>query len=101
MSWPETAGCATAGNAGGALAAYAARAGMESWVLMPEDTPVINQKECLPHGAKVFAVNGLIDDCGRLIREGMKEMGRRCLDPQGAVSDRGQENDGAGIGGTV
>ena len=37
----------TAGNAGGALAAYAARAGMESWVLMPEDTPVINQKECL------------------------------------------------------
>ena len=65
----------TAGNAGGALAAYAARAGMESWVFMPEDTPVINQKECLLHGANVFAVNGLIDDCGRLIREGMKEMG--------------------------
>ena len=65
----------TAGNAGGALAAYAARAGMESWVLMPKDTPVINQKECLLHGANVFAVNGLIDDCGRLIREGTKEMG--------------------------
>ena len=63
----------TAGNAGGALAAYAARAGMESWVLMPEDTPVINQNECFLHGAKVFAVNGLIDDCGKLVREGMKE----------------------------
>ena len=64
----------TAGNAGGALAAYAARAGMEAWVLMPEDTPVINQKECFLHGAKVFAVNGLIDDCGKLVRDGMKTM---------------------------
>ena len=65
----------TAGNAGGALAAYAARAGMECFVFMPDDTPVINQKECLLHGAKVFAVNGLIDDCGRLVREGAKAMG--------------------------
>ncbi len=65
----------TAGNAGGALAAYAARAGMESWVFMPDDTPVINQKECLLHGANVFAVDGLIDDCGKLVREGMSEMG--------------------------
>ena len=65
----------TAGNAGGALAAYAARAGIESWVFMPEDTPVINQKECLLHGAKVYAVNGLIDDCGRLVREGAEAMG--------------------------
>ena len=65
----------TAGNAGGALAAYAARAGMESWVFMPEDTPIINQKECLLHGAKVYAVDGLIDDCGKLVREGMSEMG--------------------------
>ena len=64
----------TAGNAGGALAAYAARAGIESWVLMPEDTPVINQKECALHGANAYTVNGLIDDCGRLIREGAKEM---------------------------
>ena len=65
----------TAGNAGGALAAYASRAGIESWVFMPEDTPVINQKECLLHGAKVYAVNGLIDDCGRLVREGAEAMG--------------------------
>ena len=65
----------TAGNAGGALAAYAARAGMESWIFMPADTPVINQKECLLHGANVFAVDGLIDDCGKLVREGMSEMG--------------------------
>ena len=65
----------TAGNAGGALAAYAARAGLESWVLMPEDTPIINQKECVLHGANVYAVNGLIDDCGKLVGEGKSEMG--------------------------
>jgi len=65
----------TAGNAGGALAAYAARAGIEAWVFMPEDTPVINQKECLLHGANVYTVNGLIDDCGRLVHEGAEAMG--------------------------
>jgi len=65
----------TAGNAGGALAAYAARAGLESWVFMPEDTPIINQKECVLHGANVYAVNGLIDDCGKLVGEGKSEMG--------------------------
>ena len=64
----------TAGNAGGALAAYAARAGIECWVFMPEDTPVINQKECVLHGANAFTVNGLIDDCGRLVREGAEAM---------------------------
>lgn len=60
----------TAGNAGGALAAYAARAGMEAYVFMPEDTPVINQKECYLAGAKTFLVNGLITDCGRIVGEG-------------------------------
>ena len=64
----------TAGNAGGALAAYAARAGIECWVFMPEDTPVINQNECALHGANAFTVNGLIDDCGRLVREGAEAM---------------------------
>ena len=64
----------TAGNAGGALAAYAARAGMESWVFMPEDTPVINQIECVLGGAQTFAVNGLIDDCGKIVREGREAM---------------------------
>jgi threonine synthase len=60
----------TAGNAGGALAAYAARAGMEVFVFMPADTPFINQMEAHLAGAKVFLVDGLITDCGRLVREG-------------------------------
>lgn len=60
----------TAGNAGGATALYAARAGMECVVLMPEDTPKINQMECQLAGAKTFLVNGLINDCGRMIGEG-------------------------------
>jgi threonine synthase len=65
----------TAGNAGGALAAYGARAGMEVFVFMPEDTPVINQLEAYLAGAKVFLVNGLINDCGRLVREGAQALG--------------------------
>jgi threonine synthase len=65
----------TAGNAGGALAAYGARAGMEVYVFMPEDTPVINQMEAYLAGAKVYLVNGLITDCGRLVREGTERMG--------------------------
>jgi threonine synthase len=65
----------TAGNAGGALAAYGARAGMEVYVFMPEDTPVINQVEAHLAGARVFLVNGLITDCGRLVREGAGPMG--------------------------
>ena len=62
----------TAGNAGGAMAAYAARAGMEAYVFMPEDTPTINKKECYLAGAKTFLVNGLITDCGRIVGEGKK-----------------------------
>jgi threonine synthase len=65
----------TAGNAGGALAAYGARAGMEVFVFMPNDTPVINQMEAHLAGAKVFLVNGLITDCGRIVREGTERMG--------------------------
>ncbi len=65
----------TAGNAGGALAAYAARAGMEAFVFMPEDTPIINQLESHLAGARVFLVNGLITDCGRIVREGAERMG--------------------------
>jgi threonine synthase len=64
----------TAGNAGGALAAYGARAGMEVFVFMPEDTPIINQIEASLAGAKVFLVNGLINDCGRIVREGVERM---------------------------
>lgn len=65
----------TAGNAGGAAAAYAARAGLECFVFMPEDTPVINKYECALAGAKTFLVNGLINDCGRIVREGKERMG--------------------------
>lgn len=64
----------TAGNAGGAMAAYAARAGIEAYVFMPADTPVINKLECVAAGAHVFLVNGLITDCGALVRNGTEKM---------------------------
>ncbi len=65
----------TAGNAGGALAAYGARAGMEVFVFMPVDTPAANQFECVQAGARVFLVDGVITDCGRFVREGRDAMG--------------------------
>lgn len=65
----------TAGNAGGALAAYGARAGMEVFVFMPDDTPAINQVEAALCGARVFLVNGLISDCGKIVREGSEKAG--------------------------
>ena len=65
----------TAGNAGGAMAAYAARAGIEAFVFMPDDTPSINRKECFLAGAKTFLVNGLITDCGRIVGEGRAKKG--------------------------
>ncbi len=65
----------TAGNAGGALAAYAARAGLEAFVFMPHDTPVVNQIECVLAGARVFLVAGLISDCGALVRRHQGAMG--------------------------
>ncbi len=65
----------TAGNAGGALAAYGARAGMEVFVFMPEDTPLINKVEAHLCGARVFLVNGLITDCGKVVRDGATKLG--------------------------
>ena len=65
----------TAGNAGGAAAAYAARAGMDCYVFMPADTPVINQYEAIAYGAHAYRVNGLINDCGRIVNEGKQVMG--------------------------
>ena len=55
----------SAGNAGGALAAYAARAGMECYLFMPRDTPKANIVECVAMGAHVTLVDGLITDCGK------------------------------------
>lgn len=54
----------SAGNAGGALSAYAARAGMESHIFMPRDTPKANVVECEMAGAHVTLIDGLITDCG-------------------------------------
>jgi threonine synthase len=59
----------SAGNAAGALAAYAAAAGLESHIFMPIDVPQANLVECRAFGAQVFLVNGLISDCARLIAE--------------------------------
>ncbi len=57
----------TNGNAGAALAAYAARAGLDAHVFCPSDTPAINIREIATLGARVYRVEGLIDDCGRLV----------------------------------
>lgn len=63
----------TNGNAGAALAAYASRAGIETLVLCPDDTPDINVREIAAQGARVFRVNGLIDDCGAIVGKGAAE----------------------------
>jgi threonine synthase len=65
----------TAGNAGGALAAYGARAGLEVFVFMPADTPAALQHECVQYGANVFTVDGLITDCARIVRQGCEPAG--------------------------
>ena len=59
----------SAGNAAGALAAYAARAGMEAHLFMPADTPRANIIECEQTGAFVTLVDGLITDCGKIVAE--------------------------------
>jgi len=63
----------TNGNAGAALAAYAARADMEAVVVCPAETPEINVRETAAYGARVWVADGQIDECGRLIREGAAE----------------------------
>ena len=69
----------SAGNAGGALAAYAARAGLEAHIFMPSDTPRANIVECRELGAHVVLIDGLITDCGaeiarRKVAEGWFDM---------------------------
>ena len=59
----------TAGNAGGALAAYAAAAGLKAHVFMPTDSPAAFQIECRSAGAHLELVDGLITDCGRIVGE--------------------------------
>ncbi len=65
----------SAGNAGGALAAYAAAAGIEAHIFMPKDVPLANRMECDYYGAHVTLVDGLISDCGRMVAERIKEDG--------------------------
>ena len=65
----------TAGNAGGAAAAYAAKAGIESFIFMPSDTPVAFQVECEQHGAIVEKIDGLISDCGKIVAERKASVG--------------------------
>jgi threonine synthase len=65
----------TAGNAGGALAAYAAAAGLDAHVFMPRDVPLANYLEAKAFGANVRLVDGLISDCGRLVAEGKDSEG--------------------------
>jgi threonine synthase len=59
----------SAGNAGGALAAYAAAAGIEAYIFMPKDVPMANRMECDYYGARVTLVDGLIGDCARMVAE--------------------------------
>lgn len=65
----------TAGNAGGALSAYAARVGMEAHIFMPKDAPEANKKEVALNGAKLTLVDGLIGDAGKLSREMAEQEG--------------------------
>ena len=65
----KTLAIPTAGNAGGAMAAYAARAGMGAVVVMPADTPRCNVMECEATGADVRKIDGLISDCGKYVAE--------------------------------
>jgi len=65
----------TNGNAGAALSAYATRAGIRTTVFCPEDTPEVNVSEIALQGSDVYRVNGLIDDCGKIIGQGKEEAG--------------------------
>ena len=59
----------SAGNAGGALAAYAAAAGIEAHIFMPQDVPLANQVECIAYGAHMTLIDGLISDCAKIVAE--------------------------------
>jgi threonine synthase len=65
----------TNGNAGAALAAYASRCGIKTTIFCPEDTPEVNLSEIALQGASVYRVNGLIDDCGKIVAEGKAKVG--------------------------
>jgi threonine synthase len=64
----------TNGNAGAAMAAYCAAAGIESYIFCPDDTPQVNVREIALQGAHTFVANGYINDCGRIVGEGKEVM---------------------------
>jgi len=64
----------TNGNAGAALAAYCSRAGIETYVFCPDDTPDVNVREIALQGANTYLVNGLIDQCGAIVGGGKEQM---------------------------
>jgi threonine synthase len=63
----QTVAMPTNGNAGAAWATYAARAGMNMWIVIPEDAPAMNTLQCTMAGANVYRVRGLISDAGRIV----------------------------------
>lgn len=65
----------TNGNAGAAMAAYASHAGMKTTIFCPADTPEVNVSEIELQGATVYRVNGLINDCGKIVGEGKESVG--------------------------
>ena len=65
----------TNGNAGAAMAAYASHAGIKTTIFCPDDTPEINVSEIELQGATVYRVNGLINDCGKIVGEGKEAVG--------------------------
>ena len=65
----------TNGNAGAAMAAYAKQANLKATVFCPDDTPTVNVQEIQLQGADTFLVNGLINDCGKIVFEGKEKTG--------------------------
>ena len=65
----------TNGNAGAAMAAYASHAGLHTTIFCPDDTPEINVSEIGMQGASVYLVNGLINDCGKIVADGKGPVG--------------------------
>ena len=65
----------TNGNAGAALAAYARQANIKATVFCPDDTPKVNVQEIQLQGADTYLVNGLINDCGKIVLEGREKAG--------------------------
>jgi threonine synthase len=72
----EAVSIPSAGNAAGAMSAYAALGGMEAHVFMPQDVPPLFVAECRALGAEVTLIDGLITDCGRVAAEGVRQFDR-------------------------